>query len=348
MTRRMLITGGAGFIGSHAALHFAARGWNVSVLDNLSRRGSELNLAHLRREIECDFSMGDVRSPGDLEKWFHRAGRVDAVLHMAAQVAVTTSVDDPRTDFEVNAVGTFNVLETLRTAAPEAQLLFASTNKVYGGMDGEPVVLNGAQYDFANLPGGASERTPLDFHSPYGCSKGAADQYVRDYARIYGLRTITIRQSCIYGTRQFGVEDQGWVAWFAIAALAGRPITVYGDGRQVRDLLWVDDLLDLYERCLDRAQPGAVYNAGGGPDKRASVLEVITMLEEAIGRPVEHTFADWRPGDQRVFYSDNGNAGRQLGWQPGTSVQTGVQRLLAWIEANSDAVLCGHGARVRV
>ena len=192
MARKMLITGGAGFIGSHAAVYFATRGWSVSVLDNLSRRGSELNLAHLRREIDCDFTLGDVRSRDDLENWLRRARGVDAVLHLAAQVAVTTSVDDPRTDFDTNAGGTFNLLEAVRTVTPEAKLLFASTNKVYGGMEGQPVVLSGGRYDFADLPAGASERTPLDFHSPYGCSKGAADQYVRDYARVYGLDTASL------------------------------------------------------------------------------------------------------------------------------------------------------------
>jgi CDP-paratose 2-epimerase len=317
------------------------------VLDNLSRRGSELNLAHLRHEINCDFFLGDVRSQADLETWLGGAGGVDAVLHLASQVAVTTSVQDPRTDFEINAGGTFNVLEAVRGAAPQARLLFASTNKVYGGLEREPVVLNGTRYDFASLAQGASEDTPLDFHSPYGCSKGAADQYVRDYARIYGLHTIVVRQSCIYGTRQFGVEDQGWVAWFAIAALSGRPITIYGDGKQVRDLLWIDDLLDLYARALDQAAPGAIYNAGGGPDKRASVLEVIAFLEDLMGRPVERAFTDWRPGDQKVFYSDNAKASKELGWKPRTSVEAGIRRLLAWIEANSDIVSAGR-AGVRV
>ncbi len=339
MAKRMLITGGAGFIGSHAALHFAARGWTVSVLDNLSRRGSDLNLAHLRETMACDFRLGDVRSSGDVEDWVASAGKLDAVVHLAAQVAVTTSVEDPRTDFDVNAGGTLNVLEAVRAHAPQAKLIFASTNKVYGGLEQRPVVLKDGRYDFADLPRGVSEEEPLDFHSPYGCSKGAADQYVRDYARIYGLHTVVVRQSCIYGTRQFGVEDQGWVAWFAIAALAGQPITVYGDGRQVRDLLWVDDLLGLYDACLERAVPGSIYNAGGGPGQRASVLDVLGLLEAILGKRVEYGFAGWRPGDQKVFYSDNGKARSELGWEPVTDITTGVEKLEGWIASNASTVL---------
>ncbi len=335
MSKRMLITGGAGFIGSHAALYFRARGWEISVLDNLSRRGSDVNLAYLREQMDCDFCLGDVRSRGAVEDWVRRGGRVDAVLHLASQVAVTTSVEDPRTDFEVNAGGTLNVLEAVRAHAPEAKLVFASTNKVYGGLEQRRVVLKDGRYDFVDLPQGVSEDEPLDFHSPYGCSKGAADQYVRDYARIYGLHTLVVRQSCIYGTRQFGVEDQGWVAWFAIAAHAGRPITIYGDGKQVRDLLWVEDLLALYERCLTTARPGSIYNAGGGADQRASLLEVIDLLEQRAGHAIEQRFVDWRPGDQPVFYSDNRKALRELGWEPRTGVRTGIAQLETWIESNA-------------
>lgn len=348
MSRRMLITGGAGFIGSHAARYFAERGWNVSVLDNLSRAGSELNLEYLRREVGCHFVQGDVRRREDVEQWVRHGGRVDAVLHMAAQVAVTTSVEDPRTDFDVNALGTFNVLETVRHYAPRAAVVFASTNKVYGGLEHRAVVSRDGRYDFEALPHGVSEEEPLDFHSPYGCSKGAADQYVRDYARIYGLRTVVLRQSCVYGTRQYGVEDQGWVAWFAIAALAGRPITVYGDGKQVRDLLWIDDLLDLYERCLEEAPAGAVYNAGGGPANRAGVLEVIERLGGLVGHPIARTFEDWRPGDQRVFYTDNRNAGRDLGWEPRTSVSTGLTGLIAWLRAHEGSLEIGAASQVAV
>lgn len=338
MSRKMLITGGAGFIGSHAALHYASKGWNISILDNLSRKGSKLNLKRLQDEIDFEFFKGDIRNWDDIDTWFRRSGEVDAVLHMAAQVAVTTSIQDPRTDFEVNACGTLNTLEALRNYSPHATLIFASTNKVYGSLENRNVILDEKWYDFEGLRYGVSEDESLDFHSPYGCSKGAADQYVRDYARIYGLRTFVIRQSCIYGTRQFGVEDQGWLAWLANAALFRQPITIYGDGKQVRDLLWIEDLLDLYDLCLEKGKVGSIYNAGGGADKRVSVLGAIRILENIIGRSIHYIFSDWRQGDQKVFFSDNRKAYRELGWQPKTSVMEGIESLVKWIEKNAELI----------
>jgi CDP-paratose 2-epimerase len=336
--KKMLITGGCGFIGCHAARYFADKGWNISVLDNLSRKGSELNLAYLQDTIRFNFVQGDIRSSETIERWLRDSGHVDAVLHMASQVAVTTSVREPRLDFDVNALGTFNLLEAMRAYAPQAALLYASTNKVYGGLEHRPVALDGDWYNFVDLPGGVSEEEPLDFHSPYGCSKGAADQYVRDYARIYGLRTSVIRQSCIYGTRQFGVEDQGWLAWFAIAAFSNRPLTIFGDGKQVRDALWIEDLLRLYELCIEQAPSGAIYNAGGGSDKRTSLLGLINLLQDILGRPVQYAFSDWRPGDQQVFYSDNSKAERELGWHPQIGLSEGVRQLVGWISDNQDAI----------
>jgi CDP-paratose 2-epimerase len=342
--KNMFITGGAGFIGCHAATHFAERGWRVTAFDDLSRRGSEINFEFLKNRGDIDCVRGDVRAPADLDRCFERMGTVDAVLHMAAQVAVTTSVVDPRHDFEVNAFGTFNTLEAVRTHAPEAAFIYASTNKVYGGLEHHHVIERDGRYDFDNVPRGVSELEPLDFHSPYGCSKGAADQYVRDYARIYGLRSFIIRQSCIYGTRQFGVEDQGWVAWFTIAAVLGLPTTIYGDGKQVRDLLWVDDLLRLYERCIERGTPGSIYNAGGGPAHRASILEVLTVLEHQLGRKIPRAISDWRPGDQKVFYSDNGKAMKDLGWCPETGVEQGIRALLGWVTDNAPAIAAARAS----
>jgi CDP-paratose 2-epimerase len=277
----------------------------------------------------------DIRDAAALDAAVARHRDAEVVLHLAAQVAVTTSVEAPRHDFEVNALGTFNLLESIRRHAREAVLLYASTNKVYGGLEAEGVEEHQGRYRFARVAG-ISEMQPLDFHSPYGCSKGAADQYVRDYARIYGLRTVCFRQSCIYGYRQFGVEDQGWVAWFTIAAVTGQPVTIYGDGKQVRDLLFVDDLLDAYDAAVARAEQvrGAVFNLGGGPLHTLSLLELVAMLEQLTGRPLRPSFAPWRPGDQPVFVADIARAGTALAWRPQVDVPTGLQRLYAWVEEN--------------
>jgi CDP-paratose 2-epimerase len=330
--RKMLITGGAGFIGSNAARHFARRDWEVWIFDNCERCGTALNLDLLRRDVPVTFIRGDVRKPGDLASVFTRAGGFDAVLHLAAQVAVTTSVTDPMNDFEVNAAGTLHVLEAIRRHSPGATLVYASTNKVYGGLSDVAVVLRGDRYEFETATQGISEKQPLDFHSPYGCSKGAADQYVADYARIYGLRTFVIRQSCIYGPWQYGIEDQGWVAWFAIAAFLHRPITIFGDGHQNRDLLWVEDLIELYDRAIASSRSSGIYNAGGGPDRCASVLQVLTLLKRALNREILYSFDNWRPGDQKVFVSANNRAAADLGWRPQTGVEGGVAKLVGWIE----------------
>jgi CDP-paratose 2-epimerase len=258
---------------------------------------------------------------------------MDLCLHLAAQVAVTTSVTDPRTDFMINALGTFNLLEAVRAAGINPVLIYASTNKVYGGMEDVAIRKTARRYEYAALKGGVSEERGLDFHSPYGCSKGAADQYVRDYARIYGLRTVTFRQSCIYGYRQFGVEDQGWVAWIARAALTGRPITIYGDGKQVRDVLWVTDLLDAYDRFLRSDLPGAVFNVGGGRAHTLSVIELVHFLEKALGRKVQYRYETWRFADQRVYVSDHTRISKYLGWMPLVDVNQGLNALLQWMQA---------------
>jgi CDP-paratose 2-epimerase len=245
-------------------------------------------------------------------------------------------VTEPRHDFEVNALGTFNLLEAARRHAPSAAFLYASTNKVYGGLEHVGVEQRNGRYTFRDSPGGISEDEPLDFHSPYGCSKGAADQYVRDYARIYGLRTVVFRQSCIYGWRQFGVEDQGWVAWFTIAAVTGKPVTIYGDGRQVRDLLFVEDLCEAYDAAVERIEraSGQVFNLGGGPDNTLSLLELVEHLDRLTGRPLRPSFAAWRPGDQPVFVADVSRASEALGWRPRTGVTEGVEKLAAWVQEN--------------
>lgn len=335
---KVLVTGAAGFIGCHAVRAFLSDGAVVVGLDNLSRRGAAENLRWLgqqRAPGELRFCHADVRSQSDMERVFAAHGDAQAVLHLAGQVAVTTSVADPRADFEANALGTLNVLEAVRRFCPRAAVLYASTNKVYGGMEQIAVEQRGNRYAYRDLAAGMPETAPLDFHSPYGCSKGAGDQYVRDYARIYGLQTVVLRQSCVYGTRQFGIEDQGWVAWFCIASILGKPITLYGDGKQVRDVLWVDDLVDLYRRVIERIDVarGQVYNAGGGPQNALSLCELLDLLSRH-GRPVRPRSAPWRPGDQKVFIADVSKARADLGWAPRTAPSQGVARLLDWTETS--------------
>jgi CDP-paratose 2-epimerase len=282
--------------------------------------------------------VGDVRDRDSLEKSMEGA---DVVVHLAGQTAVTTSVVDPRSDFETNAIGTFNVLEAARSRTAPPILLYSSTNKVYGCMEDTRVVECPTRYEYRDLPQGVAEDQPLDFHSPYGCSKGAGDQYTRDYARIYGLPTVVLRQSCIYGPRQMGVEDQGWVAWFVIAAISGRPITVYGDGKQVRDVLFIADLLDAYDAAVERISvaAGQVYNIGGGIAHTMSVwAEFRPRLEALLGRRLECSWGPWRPGDQRIYVSDIRKAEADLGWRPRTSVEDGLARLHAWARSNRDAL----------
>jgi CDP-paratose 2-epimerase len=262
---------------------------------------------------------------------------VDRVYHLAAQVAVTTSVADPRLDFDTNALGTFNVLEAVRLMAPDAVVIYASTNKVYGGMEDLVLIEDRHRYAYRDLPHGIGEDRPLDFHSPYGCSKGSGDQYVRDYHRMYGLKTVVMRQSCIYGPRQFGVEDQGWLAHFCIAARLGRPITIYGNGKQVRDVLWIDDLIAAYEFAAERIDcvAGGIYNIGGGPQNCVSVWkEFGPRLEELAGRRIEVLFGDWRPGDQPIYVSDIRRAEEDLGWRPTVDPDRGMAQLWEWIDGN--------------
>ena len=337
MSRKWIITGGAGFIGCHAAARFHEAGDRVVLVDNLSRRGADANLAWLRERGVTDFIRADVRDAAAMANVLDRHADADAVLHLAAQVAVTTSVADPRTDFEINALGTFNVLEAVRLAADaRPAVLYSSTNKVYGNLEHVRVVERDGRYAYDDRPDGVDESEPLDFHSPYGVSKGAGDQYVHDYARIYGLKTVCFRQSCIYGTRQFGIEDQGWIAWFCVAVETGQPFTIFGDGKQVRDALWVGDLVDAYGRALDRidAVKGQVFNVGGGPRNTLSLNELVVLLRQEFGRDLNPPYADWRPGDQRVFVADVRKAGRLLGWQPTVSTVDGVKTLIAWVRAN--------------
>lgn len=335
---KIFITGGAGFIGCNLANYHLTRGDEVVVFDNLSRCGTDLNLAWLREQhaARLTFVRGDLRDYETLRAAL--PAEANRVYHMAGQVAVTMSVANPREDFEINAVGTFNLLEAVRTKSPQSILFYASTNKVYGGMQDVAIVEDQTRYRYRDHALGMAEDRQLDFHSPYGCSKGAGDQYVRDYARIYGLRTVVFRQSCVYGWRQFGVEDQGWVAHFCIAARLGRPLAIYGNGKQVRDVLWIEDLIRAYEAAADRIDvaAGQIYNIGGGAAITMSIwAEFGPLLERLAGRALSVTYHDWRPGDQLVYVSDIRKAERDLGWQPQVTVIEGVGRLWQWIDTNA-------------
>jgi CDP-paratose 2-epimerase len=333
----ILVIGGAGFIGCNVAEYYAKKGDSVLVLDNLSRKGTFLNLQYLTDKYNnVSFTYGDIRNYYDIYPVF-KAHNFDVIFHMAAQVAVTTSVKRPKEDFDINALGTLNILEAMREADSKAMLIYASTNKVYGEMLDLSIVEINGRYQYRDIPEGISEKYNLDFHSPYGCSKGAADQYVIDYSRIYGLKTVVFRQSCIYGYHQFGIEDQGWVAWFTIAAAFGKKITIYGDGKQVRDVLFIDDLIEAYDLAVDNMEKvnGRAYNLGGG-EFQMSLLELLAFLEQHKGEKISYDFSDWRPGDQKVYVSNNAKAKNDFNWAPQTSVQDGVKKLYRWVNENKE------------
>lgn len=337
MDSTTLITGGAGFIGCNLAERCLSDGQHVTVFDNLSRRGSEHNLAWMKsrhRDSQLLYIHGDVR---DFQSLRRAAARADVIYHLAAQVAVTTSLADPRHDFEVNAGGSFNVLEAARLSGRDPAVIYTSTNKVYGSLAQARVREGPTRYELPELPHGVPESYPLDFHSPYGCSKGAADQYVHDYARIYGLPTVVFRMSCIYGPRQFGNEDQGWLAHFLIQHALGQPLTIYGDGKQVRDVLYIEDLITAFRLAAENIDDtrGRVFNIGGGPANTISVWhEFKEMLGELAGRPVEVCFEDPRPGDQPCYVSDIRKADHVLGWRPQIGWRDGVGRLWDWVRSH--------------
>ena len=334
----VLVTGGAGFVGSNLADALLRDGHRVIVADNFSREGVRMNAAWLKRRHgdRVRIETVDVRDGARIRALVRESRQV---FHLAAQVAVTTSLVDPAADLETNVLGTFNVLEAARTMLDPPSILFTSTNKVYGGMEDVPVALDGDRYVYADGRRGIGEDARLDFHSPYGCSKGAADQYVHDYARIFGLPTVVFRMSCIYGTRQFGTEDQGWVAHFGRAMLRGEPLTVYGDGCQVRDILWIDDLVRAMRLATDQIDrvAGEVFNLGGGHRNAVSVRGVIERLGGITGADVAVACADWRPGDQKIYVSDTSRAERVLGWRAETGWEEGLEKLAGWLhEANLD------------
>jgi len=330
---KIFVTGGAGFIGCNCSKYFMDKGHEVVVFDNLSRAGADLNLSWLKSSGDFRFIEGDIRDFGMLQKYFEDNPNVDVVFHFAAQTAVTTSIVNPQEDFEINALGTLNLLESIRNSNIDPIIIYSSTNKVYGSLEYLRTRLNGMGYELVDYPLGISEDFQLDFHSPYGCSKGVADQYMRDYHRIYGMKTVVFRQSCIYGPRQFGVEDQGWVAWFIICALKKTPITIYGDGNQVRDILYIDDLIDAYSKAVHKIElaQGNIYNIGGGATNQLSLLQLIDMIKNQAGMAVKYEFDSLRQGDQKIFFSDNTKLKIDLNWEARTRYQNGIENLFDWI-----------------
>ncbi len=334
---KLLITGGCGFLGSNLVAHAIENCFEVVVFDNLYREGSLHNLAWLKKKGSFRFVHGDIRNQNDITRLVQDF-RPEAIFHLAGQVAMTTSIDNPRMDFEVNVVGTHNLLEAVRLYSPEAAVLYSSTNKVYGDLEQYYYRETVSRYECIDKPNGFDETTQLSFHSPYGCSKGAADQYMLDYARIFGLKTIVFRHSSMYGGRQFATYDQGWIGWFCQKAAETRngtlvePFTISGNGKQVRDVLHADDMINLYFSSLEQADKisGEAFNIGGGIDNSLSLLELFDLLKDLIEQPLNYSRLAPRESDQRFFVADLAKAIKLIGWEPQVSARNGVARMLEW------------------
>lgn len=341
---RILITGGAGLVGSHCAENFALDNSRnkIIVLDNLMRsqifgydkESVEFNWNYLKKFKNIEQIRGDVRSDRDVAKAVGRG--VDVVIHTAGQPGVPSSVRMPKEDFSINAFGTLNVLEAARKKSKDTIFIYCSTNKVYGeNVDRIHLTKKEKRYAFKDINGVSEELcTDLTGHTPYGVSKFVGDLYTQEYSHIYKMKTAVFRMSCTYGTRQFGFEDQGWVAWFIIATLFNKPITIYGNGKQVRDMLYVDDLVDAFNRFINSDLKRGLFNIGGGPDNTISLLEFLDMLEELIGKRPKVNFSDWRPSDQKVYVTDTSKLEKTLNWRIRTSVREGIKRLIEWVRSN--------------
>lgn len=339
---KLLITGGCGFLGSNLASDALARGDELVLFDNLYRNGSRENLPWLHAQGKFTFEHGDIRNQNDITRVI-QLFKPEAIFHLAGQVAMTTSIANPRMDFEVNVMGTHNLLEAVRLHAPDATVVYSSTNKVYGDLEQYTYTETESRYQCNEHPNGFDEQTQLDFHSPYGCSKGAADQYMLDYARIFGLKTVVFRHSSMYGGRQFASYDQGWIGWFCQKAVAAsreqlkESFTISGNGKQVRDVLHADDMKQLYLAALtniDQAK-GQAFNIGGGIENSLSLLELFTLLENIANTKLNYIQLPVRESDQRVFIADLAKAKQRLKWQPMVSVQDGVKKMVEWVSDKS-------------
>jgi CDP-paratose 2-epimerase len=333
-----LITGGCGFLGSNIAAELLRRGCAITILDNLAREGSSLNLEWLRSLGKFEFIHGDVRNAGDCYSAVKKS-RPAMVFHLAGQVAMTTSISNPRLDFEVNAVGSLNILEAVREHSTYAGVIYSSTNKVYGDLESLRYAESSTRYELKDYPNGLPETIGLDFRSPYGCSKGSADQYMMDYARNYGINTVVFRHSSMFGGRQYSSIDQGWIGWFCEQAMKqadgrGVPFTISGNGKQVRDVLFADDMVSLYLRAADEVSvlAGEVFNIGGGIENSLSILELMDILADLLGIDVKWTNIEPRQSDQRVFVADIEKINRAIGWYPVIGKNEGIRRMISWIK----------------
>ncbi|HUV46564.1 MAG TPA: GDP-mannose 4,6-dehydratase [Candidatus Bathyarchaeia archaeon] len=333
MRNKVLIIGGAGFIGVNLADFYLKNGWQVSLVDNLSRLGSKKNLDWLLKKWGSGFKFQRI-DLGQLEQLKNELEKADVVFHLAAQVAVTSSLKNPALDFEVNLKGSFELLEMVRKLKRRPVLIYASTNKVYGDLKNIKINEKAKRYVFGVSFKGISEDQPLDFRSPYSCSKGGADAYFQDYGRLFGLKTVVFRQSCIYGPHQYGNEDQGWLSHFLKQAISGLPISIYGNGKQVRDVLWIEDLIEAYDLAVRNITKvkGEVFNIGGGYKNSLSLLELTDILEKKLGKKIRLKFEKERVADQKIFISDNRKLEKRLGWQPETSYTQGIGRMLKWLK----------------
>lgn len=341
---KILITGGCGFLGSNLASDAISRGDELVVFDNLYRNGSRNNLTWLQSQGVFNFEHGDIRNANDITRVIE-SYKPDAIFHLAGQVAMTTSIANPRMDFEVNVIGTHNLLEAVRQYAPQAIVIYSSTNKVYGDLEQFTYEEAETRYRCLEQPNGFDEQIQLDFHSPYGCSKGAADQYMLDYARIFGLKTVVFRHSSMYGGRQFATYDQGWIGWFCQKAIEtsrgqlNQPFTISGNGKQVRDVLHADDMKRLYIAAVNNIEraKGMAFNVGGGIKNSLSLLELFSLIENFLNIKLEYKCVPVRESDQRVFVADIAKANKILDWFPMVPYDNGVKRMIEWVSDSSYA-----------
>lgn len=339
--KTILISGGCGFLGSNIAFHLKDSGHRIVVVDNLSRTGSEENLKWLQNEMPVEFFRVDVRNQSEVEHVF-KTVQPDVVFHLAGQVAMTTSIANPRLDFEINALGTFNMLDAIRQFKPDCTIVYSSTNKVYGDLEHYAFEETQTRYFVPQMPNGFDENESLDFHSPYGCSKGSADQYVLDFSRLFGIKGIVFRHSTIYGGRQFATYDQGWIGWFCQQALETKAnpnreaFTISGNGKQVRDVLHADDAVRLYASCIDLADKlkGQVFNIGGGIDNSLSLLELFQILESELGIVMKYKQLPPRESDQKVFVANINQIETKTGWKPEVDKLTGVRKMIDWLTSS--------------